>query len=462
VRALEHERLIGARYRLKNRLGCGGMGSVWEAEDAKLQRRVAIKLMLSSHAGDEAAVRRFEREAMAIARLRSPHIAQVHDYGVDDGRPYMVMELLAGETLTERLRKVGRLGLTQAGRLARHLGKALAAAHALGIVHRDLKPGNVFLVDDYDEDLTKLFDFGISRALEPLRDGSLTRENHIVGTPRFMSPEQMAGAPVDHRTDLWSFGVTLYCACTGHLPFRGDDLRSIIKAVAHEPHALISEVTGAALPRGLDRFFARALAKRAGDRFRDARQMADAFVAIAAPHLRSTPPPALVAEDIDRTRRIVPPPLPRRARRRDAQPITMTLDEPRPRSHHRAAGVVAALSLCALVGASVLATPTPRIGTVEPPVAAAALASALPLVPTAKQVPMVTPLAQTPATRERTRKTNKSPTATPKPRPARARKPKPPVPSTSVAPQQATSAAPTAAASPAPQRRPHKLFEEPW
>jgi len=214
--------LLGRRYRLLKRLGRGGMGTVWEALDEKLRRRVAVKLMAGRFCDDKRLLARFEREAMAIARLHSPHIVQVYDYGVEAKQPYTVMELLTGEDLSQRLRRDERLDLMLVVRVATQLGKALATAHAAGIAHRDLKPSNIFLVRDHDEDVAKIFDFGISKALQTLPPGRrLTEAGALLGTPQYMSPEQMLGSlDVDHSTDLWSLGAILYRMCCARLPFR--------------------------------------------------------------------------------------------------------------------------------------------------------------------------------------------------------------------------------------------------
>jgi len=307
-----NDKRLGERYRLVRPLGCGGMASVWEADDGKLKRRVAVKVLSGRHAGRHDALARFERECMAVARLRSPHIVQVYDYGIDGGRPFMVMELLAGETLSERLRKLHRLEWARVAILARHLGKALATAHEAGIVHRDLKPGNVFLVRDHQDEIVKVFDFGISKALD--LNASLTHDA-VLGTPSFMSPEQMRdSSEVDARSDLWSFGVILYRACTGRLPFTGSDLKRLIGAVVKAPVPPVSDAT---LPTGIDGFFARALAKEPEDRFSSALEMAEAFEALAHRRpLAVLPPPEkpsghMVPPPPER-KRATPPPPPRR------------------------------------------------------------------------------------------------------------------------------------------------------
>ncbi|MEQ9318155.1 MAG: serine/threonine-protein kinase, partial [Polyangiaceae bacterium] len=166
--------MIADRYRLERQLGEGGMGSVWAAVDEKLRREVAIKLVTERIADSERALARFEREAMAVARLRSPYIAQVYDYGVQDGSPYIIMELLEGEDLKVMLARQGRLTVEDTARIVVQVAKALHAAHATGIVHRDLKPANVFLSRGHGEEVCKVFDFGVAKALNDLADDSDT------------------------------------------------------------------------------------------------------------------------------------------------------------------------------------------------------------------------------------------------------------------------------------------------
>lgn len=288
--------VFGTRYRLEKRLGRGGMACVWEAYDRKLKRRVALKVLLACHSDKDDAIARFAREARVVAQLQSPHIVQLHDVGVHDGeRPYIVMELLRGEQLNLRLSRCCRLPLEECARIAEHLGKALATAHAAGIVHRDLKPGNVFLVSGHGEEIVKVFDFGISKALQPLGERALTHDDLVLGTPRYMSPEQITGADVDRRADLWALGVIAYRACTGRLPFDGADLKQLIHGVTV---GAVPSVEGS-VPNGivaaLDAFFARALAKDPRARFDDALSMSDTLVGILA-RAKLPPRPSLLAE----------------------------------------------------------------------------------------------------------------------------------------------------------------------
>jgi serine/threonine protein kinase len=288
--------LIGQRYRVEHHVGEGGMGAVWVAEDDKLHRWVAVKLLGERCAASRGARERFEREAMALARLRSPHVVQVFDYGIDaTAGPYMVMELLNGEDLYSWLKRNRPVPLAVVARIMLQAAKGLGAAHRAGIVHRDLKPANLYVVRDHEEQSIKVFDFGLAKGLDdvkPLRDR--TGEGVLLGTPRYMSPEQAHGAKlVDHRSDLWSLGVIAYLAITGGLPFRGSGVGEVIAKIQKEPHKRPSEIV-ADLPAEVDAFFDRALAKDPEARFQSAQELAEALRRLAPDASTSA---ELLAED---------------------------------------------------------------------------------------------------------------------------------------------------------------------
>ena len=269
-------RTVGGRYRLARELGRGAMGCVWLAVDTQLQRNVAVKIMTGEGVASPGSRRLFAREALAIAQLASPHVVQVHDSGIDDDVPFIVMELLLGEDLEARLSRQPRLPLAAIGSLLCQAAKALELAHRVGIVHRDLKPANVFLSRAGADEVLKLLDFGVASWAEadgPDRSESL----YVLGTPLYLSPEQAWGsAPVDHRSDLWSLGVIAYRALTGVLPFSGrtagEALVNIYSKPAPPPSALVPGLGGA-----VDRFFEQALARDPGRRFQSAARMAAAF-----------------------------------------------------------------------------------------------------------------------------------------------------------------------------------------
>jgi serine/threonine protein kinase len=273
---------IAERYRLKRLLGQGGMGSVWAAHDEKLRRDVAIKLVTERISDSEQALGRFEREAMSVARLRSPYITQIYDYGIEDGSPYIIMDLLEGEDLKELLAREQRLSMDQTAQVVVQVAKALHAAHATGIVHRDLKPANVFVATEHGEQVCKVVDFGVAKALNDLADDSdTTAEGVLLGTPRYMSPEQAHGAKqVDHRTDLWSLGVIAYLCLTGRLPFVAVGTGHVLVKICTEEPPPPSEINDA-LPPEVDAFMLQALAKDPEERFQSAREMGTAFAELA-------------------------------------------------------------------------------------------------------------------------------------------------------------------------------------
>ncbi|MBV9465451.1 MAG: serine/threonine protein kinase [Solirubrobacterales bacterium] len=207
---------LNGRYRLEARIGAGGMSTVYRALDETLERQVAVKLMNREVASDSDQLERFRREARAVAQLSHPHIVGVIDAGEDQGRPYIVFEYVEGETLKERIRRVGRLPIAEAVAYAIEIARALGAAHARHIVHRDVKPQNV-LIDE--EGSAKVTDFGIARTLD---EEGLTADGRVLGTTDYVSPEQALGQHVTGQSDLYSLGVVLYEMLTGEVPFKGE------------------------------------------------------------------------------------------------------------------------------------------------------------------------------------------------------------------------------------------------
>ncbi|MFC1641186.1 serine/threonine-protein kinase [Myxococcota bacterium] len=269
-------RVLADRYRLESRLGEGGFGSIWHAHHLVLEAPVAIKLIDPEIAEDQAAIERFMREAKAAASLRSPHVVQILDYGVDQHQPFIVMELLEGENLAERLRRVGRLSPPTTARIVNQVARAVGRAHESGIVHRDLKPENVFLVRNDDEELAKVVDFGLAK-VEKARlgqPGTKTRTGSLLGTPYYMSPEQAQGnKEVDYRSDLWSLGVIAFESITGQRPFVSDGLGELVIQICVRSLPVPSE--HAPVPPAFDSWFAHACAREPEDRFRSARELAE-------------------------------------------------------------------------------------------------------------------------------------------------------------------------------------------
>jgi serine/threonine protein kinase len=279
------EGVLDGRYRLQGEIGAGGLGVVYRATHEKLDRAVAVKL-LHDHCGGDAVVRgRFEREAKALAALEHPNIVAVTDFGIADDTPYLVMELLEGETLDARLTR-GPLDAAEAETLATELLRVLAFVHERGLVHRDVKPSNVFLqrLADGSERL-KLLDFGLAKLAiaDEGAQASLTRDGSIIGTPAYMSPEQASGDQADARSDVYAVGVIVLQMLAGRLPYEGeafDQLRSHLIAPVPSLVALNSRRLGHA---DLERFSARALAKRREDRFADAGEMLAALELLERP-----------------------------------------------------------------------------------------------------------------------------------------------------------------------------------
>jgi eukaryotic-like serine/threonine-protein kinase len=269
--------VIVGKYRLEHELACGGMGSLWVAFDRKLRRQVAVKFINSIAARHDDARARFEHEARAMAHIRSPHVVQTHDYGVDRGHAYMVMELLDGEDLGVRLSRERVLPVTTVARLLGQIGRGLDAVHAAGIVHRDLKPANIFLAQVAGEETVKLIDFGVARSENS--DGRRTTDrNVLVGTLKYMAPEQALCEDVDHRADLWSLAVIAYCLLTGKGPFSGSSREEMVLSICRDPVPAPSRRVPD-LPPGIDAFFERAFQRAPRDRFHSAGQMASAFAA---------------------------------------------------------------------------------------------------------------------------------------------------------------------------------------
>jgi eukaryotic-like serine/threonine-protein kinase len=281
--------LVTNNVRLLRLLGRGGMGSVWVAEHLGLETEVAVKFITPELAAADASLAvRFKREASAAARIASPHVVRMFDFGLmQDGTPYLVMELLKGGSLREWLDLEQTLTLRRTGRIVAQTAKALTAAHSLGIIHRDIKPDNLFLVEANDEVFIKVLDFGIAKQTKHRVAGAMTSTGMLIGTPEYMSPEQLLSAKdTDVHADLWALAVVAYECLVGRTPFTAETVASLglvlDRAVLEPPSKVRPE-----LPSEIDGWFRRALARQPSDRFDSARTLASELARIirkSAPH----------------------------------------------------------------------------------------------------------------------------------------------------------------------------------
>jgi serine/threonine protein kinase len=287
--------VIEGKYRLVDPLAAGTMGCVWRAEHLALEVHVAIKFMQPNADADADVPRRFLREARIGSALNGRHVAQVLDFGVERGRPYMVMELLHGESLARRLRRAGPLSPQQTADVFVPLAQALQRVHELGVVHRDIKPDNVFIVQVGGREHPKLLDFGVAKVQKQQFDVRVSRdtaEGERVGTPHYMSPEQARGATsVDHRTDIWALGVMAFECLLGYPPFVASGLGDLLLLICARPLPVPSAF--GAVPVGFDAWFARACARAPEARFSSVLEAANQLRMLCAHGRLEGPQPPL-------------------------------------------------------------------------------------------------------------------------------------------------------------------------
>jgi serine/threonine protein kinase len=282
--------VVAGKYVIEDTIGEGGMGVVFAARHNELERRVAIKFLLPEFAEQGMAAERFRREARAAARMRGEHVCRVLDVGtLETGVPFMVMELLEGRDLASELARRHRLPLEEAVAYVLEACEALAEAHVAGIIHRDLKPANLFLETRSDGSRRiKVLDFGVSKSLLALKDGNgeLTKTSSLVGSPLYMSPEQLDSArDVDARADVWALGVVLFELLTGATPFQGDTIPQLVAAVLQETPVRMTDLP-VPLPQAIIDILQRALAKQRERRYASVAELAQALAPFAMPNAR--------------------------------------------------------------------------------------------------------------------------------------------------------------------------------
>ncbi len=276
-------------YQIKEELGRGGMAVVYRAYQPSLNRHVAIKVLPPQLSFDQQFVERFQREAMAAARLRHPGIVVIHDVGHQDGIYYIVMEYLEGRTLKQVIEQEGPLPAERTVRIVEQVAAALDYAHQQGFVHRDVKPANVFVGKG---DHVTLTDFGIAKAASEAEQ--LTRTGVLMGTPEYMAPEQAEGRTIDHRTDLYALGIVLYQMLVGRVPFRGTTPHATLHAVIYEPPPAPRQMTpGISSP--VEVVILKAISKQPSQRYQSGTELAGALIAALASQPELVPPPPLAA-----------------------------------------------------------------------------------------------------------------------------------------------------------------------
>ncbi|MEO8182093.1 MAG: serine/threonine-protein kinase [Deltaproteobacteria bacterium] len=274
--------MVGERYRLEEWLERGAMGSVWRAKQVRLRSKAAIKFLEPNLIEVPEMLERFLQEARSAAAVQSAHVIQVFDYGSEGGIPYIAMEFLEGENLDARLARRGVLTPAELDKIFSELARGLGQAHAMGVIHRDVKPGNIFLAREGRHEITKLIDFGIAKVkADALRVSQIigTELGTLLGTPQYMSPEQMRGrSTLDQRTDLWALAI-IACEClTGCYPFSGTTIGDLtVQICTEEP---LAPSTLGDVPAGFDQWFFKGTCKEPSDRFSSAPEMADALTKI--------------------------------------------------------------------------------------------------------------------------------------------------------------------------------------
>ena len=350
--------VISERYALEQRLGSGGMSTVFRATDRILERTVAVKMLAEHLSDDDKFVARFRREALAVAKLTHPNIVQVYDTGVDSGRHYIVMEYVSGRSGAQILQKTGKVEPRLTVGIAVQACSGLDYAHRHGIIHRDVKPGNLMIIGGEttganDDMAVKLADFGIARAAEQTR---LTQVGSVVGTAAYLSPEQARGEEATPASDVYALGVVAYQLLTGRLPFEGASLAEMV--VRREKERPLSPTAyDRDIPDALSATVLRSIENERDRRYQDAAALSEALRDGLA---GQAPPPGTTATSVlatgpatASTRRLESPPPPRPQRRPPRPVITSAEQRPRRSAAARIGRALGAIALMILVAAIV-------------------------------------------------------------------------------------------------------------
>ena len=369
--------VLGGKYLVEGILGQGGMGIVVAARHIELDQRVAIKCLLAHAQSVPEIVERFTREARAAAKIHGEHVARIIDVGrFDDGTPFMVMEHLRGHDLSDELSKHGALQVTDAVRYVLETCEALVQAHALRIVHRDLKPANLFLAEQPGRrPIVKVLDFGISKVIDP-SGGALTKTASVMGTPYYMSPEQLLSSKsVDERSDIWALGIILYELLIGRPPFMAETAPEVVAHVLQNAPTPIAAYRQD-VPQGVIDVVARCMRSNVGERFANVAELAQALVPFAAPEdqgsalaiarvlgitapvsraspgsLASSAQPAMIAQTPTLSaKRSTPPGTGAIATAGTAHNLTVSAGDPPPPARKPVGAIVAAAGVLAAVG----------------------------------------------------------------------------------------------------------------
>ncbi|MDD9934944.1 MAG: serine/threonine-protein kinase, partial [Myxococcales bacterium] len=277
--------LVGGRYRIRDVIGQGGMGIVYEAVHEELDRPAALKVLGPAWAADERAIARFQQEARAASNLGHPNIVTIYDFGrLDDGRPYLAMERLRGESLADALDREGSMPARRVAALVQQIARALEAVHAEGLVHRDIKPENIFLARRSGaEECVQLLDFGLAAFSHVPGAGRLTYDGEIQGTPIYMAPETATGErQADRQADLYSLAVVSFEMLSGKVPFDHDNPMQVLHRKCQQNAPSMTALSGCPHPQGLERVLKRALSRDPERRHQSVREFADALCSAAS------------------------------------------------------------------------------------------------------------------------------------------------------------------------------------